>query len=107
MLLASGCFHLFVAAKSNFPTETGVRWVLWYFPMRRWDMAPGSALEIPRCCRYGDQLEFEFVLKMNLVQIGTNEFFPQLIRLAAKERHLQSGPYSNDQRGLVLPKIHL
>jgi hypothetical protein len=24
---------------------------------------------------------------MNLVQIGTNEFFPQLIRLAANERH--------------------
>ena len=32
---------------------------------------------------------------MNLVQIGTNEFFPQLIRLAANERHLQSRPYSN------------
>jgi hypothetical protein len=62
VLLASGCFHLFVAAKSNFPTETGVRWVLWYFPMRPWDMAPGLALEIPRCCRYGDQLEFEFVV---------------------------------------------
>ena len=30
-------------------------WVLWYFPMRRWDMAPDSTLEIPRCCRYGDQ----------------------------------------------------
>jgi hypothetical protein len=62
VLLASGCFHLFVAAKSNFPTETGVRWVLWYFPMRPWDMAPGLALEIPRCCGYGDQLEFEFVV---------------------------------------------
>ena len=29
--------------------------VLWYFPSHRWGMAPGSALEIPRCCRYGDQ----------------------------------------------------
>ena len=28
-------------------------------------------------------MEFEFVVEMNLVQIGTNEFFPQLIRLAA------------------------
>ena len=26
---------------------------------------------------------------MNSVQIGTNEFFPQLIRLAANERHLR------------------
>jgi hypothetical protein len=34
-------------------------------------------------------VEFEFVVEMNLVQIGTNEFFPQLIRLAANERHLQ------------------
>jgi hypothetical protein len=31
-------------------------------------------------------VEFEFVVEMNLVQIGTNEFFPQLIRLAANER---------------------
>ena len=31
-------------------------------------------------------MEFEFVVEMNLVQIGTNEFFPQLIRLAANER---------------------
>ena len=30
-------------------------------------------------------MEFEFVVEMNLVQIGTNEFFPQLIRLAANE----------------------
>jgi hypothetical protein len=35
-------------------------------------------------------VEFELVVEMNLVQIGTNEFFPQLIRLAANERHLQS-----------------
>ena len=30
-------------------------------------------------------MEFEFVVEMNLVQIGTNEFFPQLIRLAANK----------------------
>ena len=42
-------------------------------------------------------MEFEFVVEMNLVQIGTNEFFPQLIRLAANERHLQSRPYSNQK----------
>ena len=29
-------------------------------------------------------MEFEFVVEMNLVQIGTNGFFPQLIRLARK-----------------------
>src|SRR5215471_7346210 len=34
---------------------------------------------------------------MNLVHIGTNEFFPQLIRLAANERRLQSRPYSNQK----------
>jgi hypothetical protein len=31
---------------------------------------------------------------MDLVQIGTNEFFPQLVRVAASERHRQSRPYS-------------
>jgi hypothetical protein len=31
---------------------------------------------------------FEPLLGMNLVQIGTNEFFPYLNRLAANERHL-------------------
>ncbi|OLD79581.1 MAG: hypothetical protein AUF67_15580 [Acidobacteria bacterium 13_1_20CM_58_21] len=44
-------------------------------------------------------MEFQFVVEMNLVQIGTNEFFPQLIRLAANERHLQSRPYSNQKLG--------
>ena len=44
-------------------------------------------------------VEFEFMVEMNLVQIGTNEFFPQLIRLAANERHLQSRPYSNQNWG--------
>ena len=44
-------------------------------------------------------MEFEFVVEMNLVQIGTNEFFPQLILLAANERHLQSRPYSNQKWG--------
>ena len=34
---------------------------------------------------------------MNLVQIGTNEFFPQLIGVAAKERRLQSRPYSKQK----------
>jgi hypothetical protein len=38
-------------------------------------------------------------VEMNLVQIGTNEFFPQLIRLAANERRLQSRPYSNPEIG--------
>ncbi len=42
-------------------------------------------------------VEFEFVVEMNLVQIGTNEFFPQLIRLAANEMHLESRPYSNQK----------
>ena len=41
-------------------------------------------------------MEFEFVVEMNLVQIGTNGFFPQL---AANERHLQSRPYSNQKLG--------
>jgi hypothetical protein len=31
-------------------------------------------------------VEFEVAVEINLVQIGTNEFFPQLIRLAANER---------------------
>ena len=44
-------------------------------------------------------MEFEFMVEMNLVQIGTNEFFPQLIRLAANERRLQSRPYSNQKLG--------
>ncbi len=44
-------------------------------------------------------MEFEFVVEMNLVQIGTNQFFRQLIRLAANERHLQSRPYSNQKLG--------
>ena len=44
-------------------------------------------------------VEFESWREMNLVQIGSNEFFPQLIRLAANERHLQSGPYSNQKLG--------
>ena len=44
-------------------------------------------------------MEFEFVVEMNLVQIGTNEFFPQLIRLAANERQLQSRPCSNQKLG--------
>jgi hypothetical protein len=30
---------------------------------------------------------FEPVLEMNLVPIGTNEFFPELVRLVANERH--------------------
>ena len=44
-------------------------------------------------------MEFEFVVEMNLVQIGTNEFFPQLIRLAANERHLQSTPVQQPEIG--------
>jgi hypothetical protein len=47
-------------------------------------------------------VEFEFVVEMNLVQIGTNEFFPQLIRLAANEKHLQSRPYSNQILGRAI-----
>ena len=37
-----------------------------------------------------------------LGQIGTNEFFPQLIRLAANEKHLQSRPYSNQILGRAI-----
>lgn len=44
-------------------------------------------------------MEFEFVVEMKLVQIATNEFFPQLICLAANERHLQSRPDSNQKLG--------
>jgi hypothetical protein len=48
-----------------------------------------------RCLTGADVIvEFEFAVEMNLVQIGTNEFLPQLIRLAANERHLQYRPYS-------------
>jgi hypothetical protein len=36
--------------------------------------------------------EFELVLEMNLGQIGTNEFLPQPIRLAASERHRHTHP---------------
>jgi hypothetical protein len=36
---------------------------------------------------------------MNLVAIGTNEFFPQLVRLPANERHRQSHPYSHQKLG--------
>jgi hypothetical protein len=32
--------------------------------------------------------EFEFVVERDLVQIGTNEFFPQLVRVAAKRKAL-------------------
>jgi hypothetical protein len=38
-------------------------------------------------------VEFEFVVEMNLVQIGTNEFFPQLIRTYSP------APYSNQKLG--------
>ena len=44
-------------------------------------------------------MEFEFVVEMNLLHIGTNEFFRQLIRFAANERHLQSRPNSNQKLG--------
>ena len=44
-------------------------------------------------------VEFGFVVEVNLVQIGTNEFFPKLIPLVANERHLQSRPYSNQKLG--------
>ena len=42
-------------------------------------------------------MEFEFVVEMNFVR--TNESFPQLIRLAANARHLQSRPYNNQKLG--------
>jgi hypothetical protein len=51
-------------------------------------------------------VELEFVVEMNLMQIGTNEFFPHLIRLVANEGHLQSRPYRNQKLGrrdLFLP----
>ena len=37
--------------------------------------------------------------EMNLVPIGTYEFFPQLVRLVANERHWQSHPYSQQKLG--------
>jgi len=51
-------------------------------------------------------VDLEFVVEMNLMQIGTNEFFPHLIRLVANEGHLQSRPYRNQKLGrrdLFLP----
>ena len=36
---------------------------------------------------------------MNLVQIGTDEFFPQLVRLAASKRRRRSRPYSHQKLG--------
>ena len=42
-------------------------------------------------------MEFEFVVEMKFV--GTNESFPQLIRLPANARHLQSRPYNNRKLG--------
>jgi hypothetical protein len=36
---------------------------------------------------------------MNLVPIGTNEFFPQFVRLVANERRRQSHPYSHQKLG--------
>ena len=42
-------------------------------------------------------MEFEFVVEMKFV--GTDESFPQLIRLAANARHLQSRPYNNRKLG--------
>jgi hypothetical protein len=39
------------------------------------------------------------VQEMNLVPIGTYEFFPQLVRLVANERHWQSHPYSQQKLG--------
>jgi len=45
-------------------------------------------------------VEFEFVVEMNFV--GTNESFPQLIRLAANARHLQSRPYNNQKLGAAI-----
>ena len=42
---------------------------------------------------------FEPGQEMNLVPIGTNEFFPQLVHLVANERHRQSHPYSHQKLG--------
>jgi hypothetical protein len=42
---------------------------------------------------------FELVLEMNLGQIGTNEFFPQLVRLVTNERHGLCRPYSHQRFG--------
>lgn len=36
---------------------------------------------------------------MNLVPRGTNEFFPQLVRLVANEGHRQSHSYSHQKLG--------
>jgi hypothetical protein len=37
------------------------------------------------------------VQQMNLVPIGTYEFFPQLVRLVANDRHRQSHPCSQQK----------
>jgi hypothetical protein len=42
---------------------------------------------------------FELVVEMNLVQVGTNEFFPQLVRLVASEKARQPRPYSHSKLG--------
>jgi hypothetical protein len=42
---------------------------------------------------------FEPVPQMNLVPIGTNEFFPQLVRLVANEKHRQSHPVQPPEIG--------
>jgi hypothetical protein len=39
------------------------------------------------------------VVEMNLVQVGTNEFFPQLVRLVASEKARQPRPYSHSKLG--------
>ena len=41
----------------------------------------------------------EPVQEMNLVPRGTNEFFPQLVRLVANERHWRSHSYSHQKLG--------
>jgi hypothetical protein len=54
-------------------------------------------------------VEFEFVVEMNLVQIGTNEFSPQLIRLAANERPssaIISSALPTRKLRVCLSKIH-
>jgi hypothetical protein len=39
------------------------------------------------------------MVEMYLIQIPTHEFFPQLVRLAANERHLQPSKHGDQELG--------
>jgi len=69
------------------------------------DKPSAQSLYIHRCLKGAVVIVgFEFVPEMNLVQIGINEFFPQLDHLAANEKHRQSRPYSPPEIGETYSK---